>query len=161
MRVYLLAETDTFKCNEYLSLLNSYLRNEYHKILQIVHNLQRGDDTSYRKSLYQDKQATFLKLFEQIKHIETAMSDFESNLLEKSKYLIRDKLQQHTFDIQAQLEDLNNQIATGLPAPQLKTQQEKLQHLLAHISQLESATSIDTFLDALNHYLTLSHPNHT
>lgn len=84
------------------------------------------------------------------------MHDFESGLLEKSKQLITERLKEQKTTYQAQLEDLNNQTASGISTPYIELKQHKLKNLLLQINNLETAESLDSFLRALEHYLTLS-----
>ena len=65
VRVYLVQESETLKCEEYLTVINSYLKTAYQDLTQIMNNLNRWDDRSYRSSLYESKKKLFLKLASQ------------------------------------------------------------------------------------------------
>ena len=60
--------------------------------MQVIANMNRGDDVEYRRALYEEKKQLFFKLFSQIKLIENAVSDFQSNFLVRSQEFVRDEL---------------------------------------------------------------------
>lgn len=154
VRVYLIKEKDTLKCQDYVSVLNTYLRAEYQTMLQIMSNLNRWDDMDYRKSLYETKKTQFLKLFSQRKMIQSAMNEFESELLTKSKAFLEptllDKQQkiQETLTQIGELASENMSFSTRKLLAELHTKQEVISLMLA-------ADSMDTFSKTFTKYLTL------
>lgn len=152
VRVYLLQEPETLKCQDYLSILNRHLKAEYQTMLQIQSNLNRWDDIDYRKSLYNAKKSQFLKLFAQRRMIQTAVNEFESELLGKSKGFLEPTL----LEKQRKLQETRNQIeqsqemtsSTKKSLAELKSKQEVITKLL-------SAETMDTFIKQFTVYLTL------
>ena len=138
VRVYLLQEEWTFKCTEYRRLLDSYLRREYSSIMQVIANMNRGDDVDYRRALYEEKKQLFFKLFSQIKLIENAVSDFQSNFLVRSQEFIRDELSQNPY-------------STFLPK-----KIAQLKDIEGLIERLLTTKEMDIFVRDLGQYLTLS-----
>ena len=152
VRVYLLQEPETLKCQDYLSVLDSYLKSEYQTMLQIQTNLNRWDDIDYRKSLYNAKKSQFLKLFAQRRMIQTAVNEFESELLGKSKGFLEPTL----LEKQRKLQETRYQIeqsqemtfSTKKSLAELKSKQEVITKLL-------SAETMDVFIRQFTIYLTL------
>ena len=152
VRVYLLQEPETLKCQDYLSVLDSYLKSEYQTMLQIQVNLNRWDDIDYRKSLYNAKKSQFLKLFAQRRMIQTAVNEFESELLGKSKGFLEPTL----LEKQRKLQETRYQIeqsqemtfSTKKSLAELKSKQEVITKLL-------SAETMDVFIRQFTIYLTL------
>lgn len=108
----------------------------------------------YRKSLYETKKAQFLKLFSQRKMIQSAMNEFESELLTKSKAFLEpillDKQQkiQETLTQIGELASENMSFSTRKLLTELHTKQEVISLMLA-------ADSMDTFSKTFTKYLTL------
>ena len=152
VRVYLLQEPETLKCQDYLSILNRHLKAEYQTMLQIQSNLNRWDDVGYRNSLYESKKSQFLKLFAKRRMIQTAVNEFETELLSKSKGFLEPTL----LEKQKKLQEVRNQIeqsqemtsSTKKSLTELKSKQEVITKLL-------SAETMDTFIKQFTVYLTL------
>lgn len=155
VRVYLVQEEGTLKCKEYLSVLNGHLKTEYHTILQILKNLNRGDDKDYRKELYHQKKEQFLKLFAQRKMIQTAMQDFESELLNKSKLFLQldllekqEALETAITQTLSRLDEESHDIHLHKALVDLKQKQEVIEQLL-------TADTMDLFMKNFSLYLNL------
>lgn len=152
VRVYLLQEPETLKCQDYLSILNRHLKSEYQTMLQIQANLNRWDDIDYRKSLYNAKKSQFLKLFAQRRMIQTAVNEFESELLGKSKGFLGPTL----LEKQKKLQEVRNQIEQSQEmTSSMKKSLAELKSKQEVITKLLSAETMDTFIKQFTVYLTL------
>ena len=152
VRVYLLREPETLKCQDYLSVLDSYLKSEYQTMLQIQANLNRWDDIDYRKSLYNAKKSQFLKLFAQRRMIQTTVNEFEAELLSKSKGFLGPTL----LEKQKKLQEVRNQIEQSQEmTSSMKKSLTELKSKQEVITKLLSAETMDTFIKQFTVYLTL------
>lgn len=158
VRVYLFEEEETYKCDAYLAVLNINLKQEYSSLLQIMNNLSRGDDRQYRQELYDAKKEVFLRLFSQIKQIETAVQDFQTSLLKKCQEFIFSSVEKEKSDLEAQLSPLQNQDVVMMTFAQ-QTQLQKLQSHLANLQILQQTEDIDAFVSALEKYFTFKYGN--
>ena len=156
VRVYLLQEEETFKCTEYRRLLDSYLRREYSSIMQVIANMNRGDDVEYRRALYEEKKQLFFKLFSQIKLIENAVSDFQSNLLVRSQEFIRDELTKKRQEFVSMKEDYEQQLLQSPYSTFLPKKIAQLKDIEGLIERLLTTKEMDIFVRDLGQYLTLS-----
>lgn len=156
VRIALSHEDESFGCSIYLQVLNQNLQQEYKILLQIITNSARGDDTAYRMALYMDKKQTFLKIFGQIKQIETAIEEFESTLLSKSQMLLMPHLEEKSTIMIAHKEDIQNQISLKGNLSELHTQLSKTIYRISLLETLKTTKTLDHFLQALSDYLTLS-----
>lgn len=155
VRVYLVQEEGTLKCKEYLSVLNGYLKTEYHTILQILKNLNRGDDKDYRKELYHQKKDQFLKLFAQRKMIQTAMQDFETELLNKSKLFLQIGLLEKQQALEAAISQTFSRLEEEPYDVHLHRALVELKQKQEVIDQLLIADTMDLFMKNFSLYLNL------
>lgn len=139
-------------------MLNINLKQEYSSLLQIMNNLSRGDDRQYRQELYDAKKEVFLRLFSQIKQIETAVQDFQTSLLKKCQEFIFSSVEKEKSDLEAQLSPLQNQDVVMMTFAQ-QTQLQKLQSHLANLQILQQTEDIDAFVSALEKYFTFKYGN--
>lgn len=107
-------------------------------------------------ALYMDKKQTFLKIFGQIKQIETAIEEFESTLLSKSQMLLMPHLEEKGTIMIAHKEDIQNQISLKGNLSELHTQLSKTIYRISLLETLKTTKTLDQFLQALSDYLTLS-----
>ena len=156
VRVYLVQESETLKCQEYLTVINSYLKTAYQDLTQIMNNLNRWDDRSYRSSLYESKKKLFLKLASQKNMIQGAMEDFENELLSKSKLFLQNTLLEKQQGLQTAISETEKELAqsSGNTFNLEKTLSE-LTLKLEMINLLLTADSMDTFMKNFESYLTL------
>ena len=156
VRVYLVQESETLKCEEYLTVINSYLKTAYQDLTQIMNNLNRWDDRSYRSSLYESKKKLFLKLASQKNMIQGAMEDFENELLSKSKLFLQNTLLEKQQGLQTAISETEKELAqsSGNTFNLEKTLSE-LTLKLEMINLLLTADSMDTFMKNFESYLTL------
>ena len=152
VRVYLLQEPETLKCQDYLSILNRHLKAEYQTMLQIQSNLNRWDDVGYRNSLYESKKSQFLKLFAKRRMIQTTVNEFEAELLSKSKGFLGPTL----LEKQKKLQEVRNQIEQSQEmTSSMKKSLTELKSKQEVITKLLSAETMDTFIKQFTVYLTL------
>lgn len=152
VRVYLLQESETLKCQDYLSILNRHLKAEYQTMLQIQSNLNRWDDVGYRNSLYESKKSQFLKLFAKRRMIQTAVNEFEAELLSKSKGFLGPTL----LEKQKKLQEVRNQIEQSQEmTSSMKKSLTELKSKQEVITKLLSSETMDTFIKQFTVYLTL------
>lgn len=156
VRVYLVQENETLKCEEYLTVINSYLKTAYQDLTQIMNNLNRWDDRLYRSSLYESKKKLFLKLASQKNMIQGAMEDFENELLSKSKLFLQNTLLEKQQGLQTAISETEKELAqsSGNTFNLEKTLSE-LNLKLEMINLLLTADSMDTFMKNFESYLTL------
>lgn len=152
VRVYLLQEPETLKCQDYLSISNRHLKAEYQTMLQIQSNLNRWDDVGYRNSLYESKKSQFLKLFAKRRMIQIAVNEFEAELLSKSKGFLGPTL----LEKQKKLQEVRNQIEQSQEmTSSMKKSLTELKSKQEVITKLLSAETMDTFIKQFTVYLTL------
>lgn len=156
VRVYLIQESETLKCQEYLTVINSYLKTAYQDLTQIMNNLNRWDDRSYRSSLYESKKKLFLKLASQKSMIQGAMEDFENELLSKSKLFLQNTLLEKQQGLQTAIIETEKELAQASGNTfNLKKTLSELTLKLEMIDLLLTADSMDTFMKNFESYLTL------
>ncbi len=155
VRVYLLPEEGTLKCLDYVSVVNSYLKTEYNVMMQIIANRNRWDDLDYRDSLYEEKKEQFLKLFSQRTMIKKAMTDFEEELLTKSKWFLEETLQTRLSELNLQIEALNEELERNPSNYKVEKSLHELEFKESIVEELLVAETMDTFLKTFSVYLTL------
>lgn len=152
VRIYLFEEKDTFKCKQYLEAINNNLREEYNSLLQVMTMLNRGEDYAYWKDLFEKKKHKFLNLFGLLKKIENSIQEFQLDFLKKSQNFIASSLEEHLKQLTNKKEDLMNQLALQYD---LLVEKKLLQTnlLIQTINVLKDTQDIDSFLQALDRYL--------
>ena len=118
--------------------------------------MNRGDDVEYRRALYEQKKQLFFKLFSQIKLIENAVSDFQSNFLVRSQEFIRDELIKKRQEFVSMKEDYEQQLLQSPYSTFLPKKIAQLKDIEGLIERLLTTKEMDIFVRDLGQYLTLS-----
>ena len=155
VRVYLLKEADTTRCNDYISVVNVYLKKEYNSIIQIMANRNRWDDIEYWDSLYEEKKAQFLKLFSQRMMIQWAMDTFENELLERCKELMWETLEDRSTVLDEQIVVLEAELKENSYNVKVEKALQELKYKKQIVEKMIIAEEMTSFLDAFSVYLTL------
>lgn len=124
--------------------------------MQVITNMNRGDDVEYRRALYEEKKQLFFKLFSQIKLIENAVSDFQSNFLVRSQEFIRDELTKKRQEFGSMKEDYEQQLLQSPYSTFLPKKIAQLKDIEGLIERLLTTKEMDIFVRDLGQYLTLS-----
>ncbi len=155
VRVYLLKEDDTTRCNDYVAVVNVYLKKEYDSIIQIMANRNRWDDIEYWDSLYEEKKAQFLKLFSQRMMIQWAMNKFEEELLERCKELMWETLEMRNKELDDQIVVLENELRENAYNIRVAKALQELKNKKQIVEKMITANEMTSFLEAFSVYLTL------
>ena len=123
--------------------------------MQVIANMNRGD-VEYRRALYEEKKQLFFKLFSQIKLIENAVSDFQSNFLVRSQEFIRDELTRKRQEFISMKEDYEQQLLQSPYSTFLPKKIAQLKDIEGLIERLLTTKEMDIFVRDLGQYLTLS-----
>ena len=124
--------------------------------MQVIANMNRGDDVEYRRALYEQKKQLFFKLFSQIKLIEHAVSDFQSNFLVRSQEFIRDELTKKRQEFVNMKEDYEQQLLQNPYSTFLPKKIAQLKDIEGLIERLLTTKEMDIFVRDLGQYLALS-----
>lgn len=154
-RVYLYQEKETLKCQSYIVVLNDYLKAEYQSLIQIMTNRNRGDDLAYRDGLFSQKKEQFLKLFAQKRLIQSAMQEFEMELLIKSKLFLQVSLLEKQTALEKAIASVEENLESNPFDFQLKRSLTQLKLKQAVIDALLLAETMDDFMKEFTSYLTL------
>lgn len=155
VRVYLIPGEDTLKCSEYIKVVNTYLKREYETIIQILTNMNRGDDKNYWSQLYTSKKDQFLKLFSQKRMIESAMQDFEQELLDKSKLFLQPSLLEKQTALKQAIATTKENIDAAPQDALLLKALKDLENKLLLVDALFTSETMDSFMLSFTQYLTL------
>jgi len=155
VRVYLLPDEETIRCLDYIKVVNNYLKNEYDIIMQIIANRNRWDDLEYRNELYDEKKEQFLKLFSQRTMIKKAMTDFEEELLSKSKSFLEETLQTKAEELKIQIAILKDELNNNTNNYRIEKTLNELETKESIVEELLIANTMDSFLQTFSIYLTL------
>lgn len=154
-RVYLYQEKETLKCQSYIVVLNDYLKAEYQSLIQIMTNRNRGDDLAYRDGLFSQKKEQFLKLFAQKRLIQSAMQEFEMELLIKSKLFLQVSLLEKQTALEKAIASVEENLESNPFDFQFKRSLTQLKLKQAVIDALLLAETMDDFMKEFTSYLTL------
>ena len=147
---------NNYKCTEYLTLLSQVINTEYIDILSIQKLIKQWYDVEYRKEVMEMKKEKLRKVIALKWQIETAISEFDSNLFIKLKdyiiYIV--SLKQNKYE--KVLKHLNNLEKQGsMVSKSIKKKMEYLQEDITIIDNIIEATGYDTLMNNFNRHLYL------
>lgn len=154
-RVYLYQEKETLKCQDYIVVLNGYLKTEYQSLIQVMTNRNRWDDLAYWDALFAEKKEQFLKLFAQKRLIQVAMQEFESELLAKSKLFLQESLLEKQAGLEKAIATTQEELKNNPSDFQLQKALAQLDYKQKVIDALLLTETMDGFMKEFTVYLTL------
>lgn len=154
VRVYLHQEKGTFKCREYVSVLNYEMRKQYSQILQVEKNLNRGDDVEYRSALYETKKRDLLQRYRMIQSLKETITAFERSFLIRAQEYVFARIVRLRDNLSLRRDDLQKELENHFSRDK-QNQLNQLDQILADFRTLQHTDNIDLFMSSLNSYLSL------
>jgi len=151
-----LERQQNYKCNEYLSLLSQTINTEYNDILSIQNLIKQWYDVEYRKEIREAKRENLKKLLTIKEQIESAVSEFDTNLFIKLKdYVVYTVTPYQTKykKILKHLDNLKNQWQRF--SYDVKKKYDYLQEDINIIDNIIESTDYDILMKNFNRHLYL------
>lgn len=154
--VVTLERSYNYKCSEYLSLLSQTINTEYNNIMSIQKLINQWYDIEYWKEIRDEKREKLKKMLAIKEQIETAVSEFDSNLFVKMKDYVVYMVTPYQVKYKKVLKYLNNyKNQWGKISSDIKNKMNYLQEDILVIDRIFGAKDYDTLVKSFNRHIYL------
>lgn len=145
-----------YKCKEYLSVLSQAINTEYNDIISIQKLISQWYDIDFWKEVRETKRDRLKKILTLKEQIETAVTEFDTNLFVKMKDYIIYTVSPYQTKYKKVLKHLNNyKNQWGKIPSDIKRKMDYFQEEISVIDNLIEATDFDTLIKNFNRHLYL------
>ena len=151
-----LEKQSNYKCVDYVSLLFQTINTEYNNILSIQKLIKQWYDVDYRKTIMDDKIEKLKKMLTIKEQIETAVSEFDSNLFIKVKDYVIYSVSSYQTKYKKVLRYLNSVDSEGWKiSSDMRKKMGYLQEDILVIDKIYESTGYETLVNNFNRHIYL------
>ena len=151
-----LEKQSNYKCSEYLSVLSQIINNEYNDILSIQKLIKQWYDVDYWKEIRESKKEKLKKMLTIKEQIETAVSEFDSNLFVKVKDYVIYTVSSYQTKYKKVLRYLNSvDSGGGKMSSDMRKKMDYLQEDILVIDKIFDSTGYEDLVNNFNRHIYL------
>ena len=151
-----LEKQSNYKCVDYISLLSQTINTEYNDILSIQKLIKQWYDVDYRRTIMDDKIEKLKKMLTIKEQIETAVSEFDSNLFIKVKDYVIYSVSSYQTKYKKVLRYLNSADSNGEKiSNDMRKKMNYLQEDILVIDKIFDSTGYEDLVNNFNRHIYL------